>query len=163
MISWWIYVTGKNRMYAGLHVKCPIFLSHFIQIWILSTDTHKSNQYQISGKSVQRKSRWCTRRDWEMNDLIPFHLKRTLLWRYHVASNNRQNSGLRAVSAFLLDSNQTYISSTDLHEVSHIKLHANPSNGRHADTCRRTDITTLIALLATMPTRLKKNLKDESA
>jgi len=35
-------VTGKNKLYLGLHVKCQIFLPDFYQIWVLLTDFHMS-------------------------------------------------------------------------------------------------------------------------
>lgn len=38
----------------ALTVTCPILLSSFNQFWICSTDFHKSTQYKISRKSVQR-------------------------------------------------------------------------------------------------------------
>ena len=40
-----------------LHVKCLIFLPDFNQIWIISTDSHGSPQYQILCKSVQWEPR----------------------------------------------------------------------------------------------------------
>jgi len=33
------------KLYLGVHVKCPIFLSDFTQIWIFSTDFRKSLRY----------------------------------------------------------------------------------------------------------------------
>ena len=44
-------------MNIGLHVKCPLFLSGFIETWIFSTDFRKIFKYQTSRKSVQ----------WELN------------------------------------------------------------------------------------------------
>jgi hypothetical protein len=42
--------TAVNNI--NLHVKCPLFLSDFNQIWIFSTDFHRSVQHQISRKSI---------------------------------------------------------------------------------------------------------------
>jgi hypothetical protein len=47
-----IHVAGNNKMYLGLHVKCPILLSNFNQIWSFSTQYFKSSKYQISQKSI---------------------------------------------------------------------------------------------------------------
>jgi hypothetical protein len=40
-------------MYAGLHVKYPLFFSDFNETWIFSTDFRKILKYQIVWKSVQ--------------------------------------------------------------------------------------------------------------
>jgi hypothetical protein len=45
------------------HLTCPIFLSDFKQIWILSTDLHKRHRYQISQKSIKWVPRWYMRTD----------------------------------------------------------------------------------------------------
>jgi hypothetical protein len=46
-------VANNNQTYLVLHVKCPIFLPDFNQIWIFSTDFHESRPYQISEIYVQ--------------------------------------------------------------------------------------------------------------
>jgi len=40
-------------MHTDLQVKCPPFLSDFIETWILLTDFWKVLKYQFSGKSIQ--------------------------------------------------------------------------------------------------------------
>jgi len=42
-------------MYAGRNVKCPLFLSHFNESWIFSTDFRKILKHQIAWKSVQQE------------------------------------------------------------------------------------------------------------
>jgi len=36
-----INIAGNNTTQSGLHVKCPIFLTDFNQIWISWTDFYK--------------------------------------------------------------------------------------------------------------------------
>jgi hypothetical protein len=52
-----LYVSLPTWNTLGFNVKFRIFLSDFNQIWILTTDFHRGHQYQISLKSVYRKSR----------------------------------------------------------------------------------------------------------
>lgn len=42
---WQLYVMRNNKMYLGFHVNCPVFMSNFNQIQILSTESHESPQY----------------------------------------------------------------------------------------------------------------------
>ena len=42
-----------DKMYSGLHVKYPLFLSDFNDAWIFLTDFRKIPKYKISWKSVQ--------------------------------------------------------------------------------------------------------------
>jgi len=44
MLLWGIYVIDNNKMYLGLHVKCPTFLSSFNEIWNFWTDILKNGQ-----------------------------------------------------------------------------------------------------------------------
>jgi hypothetical protein len=41
-------ITGNNKPYLHLHVKCPVFLTDLNQMWTFSTDFHESSQYQSS-------------------------------------------------------------------------------------------------------------------
>ena len=50
-------IVDKKKRYLGLHVKFPIFMPDFNQIWDFSTYFHVSPQHQISLKSVQWEPR----------------------------------------------------------------------------------------------------------
>jgi hypothetical protein len=52
ILLWLIYVANNNKTYLGLHVKCPIVVSDFNQLWSFSTHFRKSHQYQISQKYI---------------------------------------------------------------------------------------------------------------
>lgn len=53
-----LYVAGNNKIYSDLHVKWPIFLLNFNQIWTSWTDFHESPQYKILRESVQWEPHW---------------------------------------------------------------------------------------------------------
>jgi len=54
-----------SKMYTGVCVKCPLFLSVFNETWIFSTDFRRILQYQIPWKCVGSGSRFvpCGQRD----------------------------------------------------------------------------------------------------
>ena len=49
-LTLWRIKWDRSKMYFGLHVKYPLFLSHFKETWIFSTDFRKILKYQISWK-----------------------------------------------------------------------------------------------------------------
>jgi hypothetical protein len=49
----WEELSEISKMYIGLHVKYPLFLSDFNETWIFLIDIWKMLEYQISWKSVQ--------------------------------------------------------------------------------------------------------------
>jgi hypothetical protein len=42
-----IRVAGNSKTYVGLYVKLPVFMSHFSQIWICSTDFHENRSIEF--------------------------------------------------------------------------------------------------------------------
>ena len=91
-------IASNNRTYLVLHVKRPIFLSDFNQIWILRTVFNKNPQYRNSRKSVQWTPCWYMRTDgraWRSQSAL-FTTLRTFLqkgprwWRWSTASLSTQ-------------------------------------------------------------------------
>jgi hypothetical protein len=41
-LLWRFNIAGNNKSYSSLHVKCPIILPDFIQIWVFDIFTQKS-------------------------------------------------------------------------------------------------------------------------
>jgi hypothetical protein len=48
----YVYISGNNETYLGVHVKRLIFSSDFNQIWTFSIDILKSFQYQVLSISL---------------------------------------------------------------------------------------------------------------
>jgi hypothetical protein len=59
-LLWRRSLAANNKTHLGLHAKCPTLLSDFNQVWIFSTNFHRSLQYRISPKSVQWEQSWYT-------------------------------------------------------------------------------------------------------
>jgi hypothetical protein len=68
------YHFQQHKMYLGLHIQCPTFLSNFSQTWSFLTDVI-SHQHQISCKTIQWEPRWCT---CTQKTTLPMHLKSRL-------------------------------------------------------------------------------------
>ena len=66
LILWQIYVANNNNTYFGLHVKCPVLLSNFNQIWIFSTYFHTRPQYPFpKNPSSAHRTDTCRPRNWQ--------------------------------------------------------------------------------------------------
>jgi len=66
-----------SKMYVGIYVKCPLFLSDFNKTLIFSTDFRKIPKYQILLKSV-----W-----WELRYSMQIHMTKLI-----VAFRNFENA-----------------------------------------------------------------------
>ena len=58
VLSTYICRWQKYKMNLGVHIKCPVFLSDFKQIWIFWTDFSKSFQYRTSRTSLRWEPSW---------------------------------------------------------------------------------------------------------
>jgi hypothetical protein len=104
MLLWRIYVAGNNKMHTGLHVTCPTLSSNLNQIWIFSTDFHRSPHYQISRISVQSYLRTDGQTDGhdEANkhfSLLMWTLLETMYLNVHISSLKcRRGSSRRSLN-----------------------------------------------------------------
>jgi hypothetical protein len=57
MLLWQNDVAGKNNMFLGLHVKCPIFLSDIKQVPVLvAAGISQTSEHKVLGKKINKKT-----------------------------------------------------------------------------------------------------------
>jgi hypothetical protein len=140
----WRLIVTDNKLYSGLHVKCPILClilttfgisrQIFIKIPIITFRVCLSSgrRADTRGQDRQTDGRTDGRADGRMQGLTT---------SYHFCGRELQSVvGLHVkCTIFLLNCNKVWVVSTRVVKVSNIKYHVNPSSRIPADTCGQTD------------------------